>query len=173
MGSFYSFSYQVGRLPACAIKTGTHRFCTCVFGVAEWKATSIPTKFFVSNPPLFPSGWSYPYPTFSTSVHNRQAPLCFQLQNVAVRNRFSPKRINNLNYIFFQHQFRFNPNQVDKQPQSQATYQLKRNLSKALSDQKTIHNEQSNQYERAARPNIITSGSKSLVHDLSIAGATQ
>ena len=173
MRSLHSLAYQISRLSANAVKTGAHRFHTDVFGIANRKTTSVPTKFFVSDPPLFPGGWSYPYSAFSMSVHNGQTPFSFQFQDIAVRNQVGSKRINNLNYIFFQHHFWFNPNQVNNHSQCRANHQLKRNLRKTICNPKTIYNKQKDQYERATSPYVITSRPKSLIHVSSIAGEIQ
>lgn len=173
MRSLNSLAYQISRLSTNAVKTGAHRLHTDVFGIANRKTTSVPTKFFVSDPPLFSRGWSYPHSTFSMRVHNGQAPLSFQFQDIAVRNQVGSKRVNNFNHIFFQHHFWFNPNQVDNHSQCRANHQLKRNLSKTFGYPKTIYNKQKDQYERATSPYVITSRPKSLIHVSSIAGEIQ
>ena len=170
MTSLYTLSNKEGSLSAYAIKAGTHRFHSSVLGFTERKSSSVPTKFFLSNPSLLSSRRGYPHLGFAASVNNGQAPLGFQVQHVAVGNRLSAKRIYNFDYILSQDKFGSYPENIDKRAKNDAENQVPHDFKVVVDNPEAINAEKSNQHVRSSRPSKVAARPKGLIHHLSIAG---
>ncbi len=170
MQSLQSFANHVGSLTTYAVEAGTHRFHTRTFGIAERNTSAYPTKFFISNPSLLTSRWSYPHSALAAGVNNRKSPLGIQFQNIAVRNRFGSQRINDLNHVVAQYEFWSHPERINQGGEKKANRQFEDSLARALINPEAVNSKESDQDKSSTCPSKIASRSKCFIHHPSIAG---
>ena len=170
MRSLNSFADHVSRLPAHAVEARTYGFHSITIRPIGWQASPNPTKFLLSNPSLFSASWSYPHFAGAASVNDRQAPLGFQVNHIAIGNQLGSKRIHNFNRISSQYQFGFNPKTVNKKAENCAEDQVADDFKIILDYPQTINGEKRNQNKGSNRPSKVAFGSKCFAHHLIITG---
>ena len=170
MRSLNSFADHVSGLPAVAVQTLAHAFCSTLPQLRVRQVTSKPTKFFISYPSTLSASRSYPNSSFSPRVNNFQDPLGLQFTNIGVSNLDGGKWVDYFNNIRFQNKFWFNPDQKDAHTQRYAKRELDSDLKSAFCDHETIYGEEGQQNKRASRPKVITPRPKRFSHIPSIAG---
>ena len=170
MSSFYPLSNQIGSLPASAIQTFTHGFHSAFSRFRERKAVAIPTKFFISNPPLLSAGRRNPNSSFALGVINGEGPLSIKAENITVWNQLRFQWINNFHNVISQNKFRFYPTKVNSSPENQTNNHFKKYLRGAGAYPETVSRKESYQNKRTTGPSEIATGSEGFIHNLSIAG---
>ena len=170
MRSLNSFANHVSRLTADTVEARAHRFRSRTSGITEWNAPAKPTEFLFRNPALLSTRRGYPHPARAASMYDRKAPFGFQLQNIAVGNQLSSKRIYNFNRVDSQKEFGLNPKNVNNDTENGAQHQVAHNLYIVVDNPQAVRGEEGNQYIRSTSPSEVASGSKGFIHHPSIAG---
>ena len=170
MQTFDSFANHVGSLATQTVKARTHRFNTLALVFTRSEVSPNPAKFLFSDPSLLSAGRGYPHSAMAASVNNSQAPLSFQINNIAVRNQLSSKGIYNFNHISSQYEFGFNPNKINQNAQNCTDKQVTDDFKIVFNNPETVNGKKSNQYIRSSRPSKVASRSKGFIHHLIIAG---
>jgi hypothetical protein len=170
MQALYSFANHVGGLSAQTVETRAHRFHSRVIGESSRRVSADPSKFLLRYPSLLSARRGDPHSAFSASVNNRKAPLRIQIQYVSIGNKLRIDRINNLNLVRSQDEFRFNPENVNQDAKKYANNQISNDLQVVLNYPETVNGEKYNQKVRSACPSKVAAGPKGLIHHPSIAG---
>ena len=170
MRSLHALADKEGGLSAYAVETRAHGFRAITFGFTERKSSSVPSKLFFGNPSLFASSRSYPNPGFSARVNDGKAPFSFQIQNFSIRNQLGTKRIDNLDLVLSQNEFRPKPNKVDNSPKEETKQKFEECLCRISANPQAIYSGKSYQNHGNAGPGEITARSEGFIHNLSIAG---
>ena len=170
MQTLNSFANHVCSLSTETVEARAHRFHSRVVGRSGGSVSADPTKFLLRYPFLLSASRGYPHSAFATSVNNGQAPLSFQIQYVSVENEFSLNRINYFNLVPPQDEFGFNPENVNESAEKDANNQISDDLQIVFNHPETVNGEERDQYVRSTSPSKVTSGSKSFIHQSSIAG---
>ena len=173
MNPSYTLLDHVSSLSAKTVQTSAHRLHLNLFGLRKRDVATEPTKFFISDPPLFSSRGSDPHLGLASVMSDRQRPLCVELNDIGVRNKDGTQGIYNFDVVISQNHFGFNPDQVCSYYQNQANQKFKDVLFKACSHNHTVRSKEKDQYKRHTRPDKVAAGSKGFIHFTSIAGETK
>lgn len=173
MKSLYSLSDHVSSLSAKAVETFAHSFRGNTVGLGKRHVAAVKTKLSISNPLSFATRGSDPDSSLSLGVNDLQSPLCLELDDIAIGNRFTSPWINNMHNIILKNQFGSNPYQISTAAQNNAHQQLNSSLSRILKDKETVGSKEKKQNKRSASPYEITFGAKGLRHLPIIAGERQ
>ena len=170
MSSFDALTNHVGSLTADAVKAVTHRFHFSSSGFGKWQTVSVPPKFFISDPSLLSARGSNPDFGSPPLVNDRQNPLGLEINDISVFDQLASKWVDDFNEIIAQNHFGFDPNKMDQSRENECENGFENLLSGFFNHQETIGHEENEQYQRTACPDEVVSGSKSFIHNLSIAG---
>jgi hypothetical protein len=134
---------------------------------------SVHAKSLLSNPLSFSAGRSNPYSGLSASVNNPECPLCLEFHNIIVRNYLSFQGVNNLEHFIPKDEFGSNPDYKANSNQHKTDQNFDHDLNWISVDNKTVGCEKTDEQNRNAGPNKITSWAKGFRHRPIIAGETQ
>ena len=170
MISLNSLSDHVGSLPTKAVETFAHSSRVSAFGFGEGHSASVKTKLRVGNPSSLTTSGGNPDSSRASGVNDLKSPLRFEFNNIAVCNRFTSPRINNIYSVIAKNQFGFNPYQIGETAQHSTAEQFNNPLSWIFQNKEAVGSKENQQNKRSASPYEITFGAKGFRHDLSIAG---
>lgn len=170
MNSLNSLSNHVGSLPTEAVETLAHGFRGSAFGFRKGHSASVKTKLRVGYPSSLATSRSNPNSSLASSVNDLKSPLRFEFNDIAVKNRFTSPRINNMYSVIAKNKFRFNPDQISNTAQQNAHQQFNNALSWIFKDKEAVGGEKNQQQKRSTGPDEITFGAKGFRHVPSIAG---
>jgi len=170
MSSFNTLTNYVCSLTANAVKAVTHRFHFGSSGFGKRQTVSVPAKFFISDPALLSARGSNPDFGSPPLVNDRQNPLGLEINDISVFDQLASKWVDDFNEIIAQNHFGFDPNKMDQSRENECENGFENLLSGFFNHQETIGHEENEQYQRTACPDEVVSGSKSFIHNLSIAG---
>ncbi len=173
MVSFNALSNHVGGLPTKTVETFAHGFRGNTVRFRKRHVASVITKLSVSNPLSFAARWGNPDSSFASGVNDLQSPLCLELDDFAIGNRFTSPWINNMQNIILKNQFRSNTYQISATTQHNAHQQLNSSLRRILKYKETVSSKEKKQSKRSSSPDEITFGAKGLRHLPIIAGERQ
>ena len=173
MQSLNSLSNHVSSLPAKAVETFAHGSRFSAIGFGKRHVSSVKTKLRVGYPSSLAACGSHPDSSLASSVNDFQSPLRFEFNNIAVCNRFTSPRINNMYSVIAKNQFGFNPYQIGETAQHSTAEQFNNPLSWIFQNKEAVGSKENQQSKRSTCPDEITFGSEGFRHELSIAGESQ
>lgn len=173
MKSLNSLSDHVGSLPTKAVETFAHSSRVSAFGFGEGHSASVKTKLRVGYPSSLTTSGGNPDSSRASGVNDLKSPLRFEFNNIAVCNRFTSPRINNMYSVIAKNQFGFNPYQIGETAQHSTTEQFNNPLTWIFENKEAIGSKENQQNERSTCPDEITFGSEGFRHEPSIAGESQ
>ena len=170
MKSLNSLSNQVSGLPTRTIETFAHGFRFDRSRFREWNYFAVEAESRICNPAPLSAGWSNPNAGLAAAMDNRQSPLGFELQNLAVGNHLRVEGVNNFNYFIAEDQFWPNPYEIGNAADYQSENEFEEHLYGVCSDVEAVDHKENNEYESSTSPRVITSRSEGFGHMPSIAG---
>lgn len=170
MTSLHSFADHVSGLTAQTIQTRAHGFRTDMTRVRERDIASVPSQSFVRDPFTLSARRSHPHSGSTVLMNNRQSPFGIKFEDFVVGDEFSSQGIHDIHTIGSQNKLGSNPEQVCTSTKNESAQDFEKSLGSARNNNKTVGRKESEQGQRGARPQIVASRAKDLVHIPSIAG---
>ena len=170
MKPLHFFSNHVGGLTTQTVEACAHGFRIRSSIVSGHNSLTVKAKSFIGYPAPFSAGRRNPNSRSAAAMNYGQGPFSLELQDFIVRNLYGRDGIHNINRSSLEDHFGSNPNEVRKDCDCKTNRQFNYRLDPTPEDKNAISSEKTNENESRTRPNIITSGSKGLVHSTIIAG---
>lgn len=173
MNSLNSLSDHVGSLPAKAVETFAHGFRVSAFGFGERHLASVKTELCVGDPSSLATSGSNPDSSLASGVNDLKSPLRFEFNNIAIKNRFTSPRIDNMYSVIAKNKFGFNPDQIGNTTQPNTAQQFNNPLTWIFENKDAVDGKETKKQKRSTGPDEITFGAKGFRHVPSIAGERQ